>query len=232
MQIFFKNIGNHLPSLIYPDSPTDVKSISGSWLWVVHPAKSAKSFLDDKFYGPNATECLDRGGAILFIKGTRYAGMGSEAEAVALERKHTNRIHCLRVACDGSSPKVIERIRVFLEKIARISPHEPIPWKEVEPAPWPENLVAIYLVLLAMKAAPNDAEKIRAGWNELDSAWRQRLWENAWEEYREERVLTESEWKAAHLPVPGSKEVDFPEPSNISKALETVKLSFSAKSDV
>lgn len=224
MKIFFKNIEpRHLGKLSYPDGPDNAVMFGEPWLWVVHPPSSAKEFLIDVDYERAVKNCIDRGGGILFLKGTRLAGLDNEEEAVFLENQYNQRIHCLRVACSQNSPKIVERVNRFLKEIEVLIPGQSIPWEKVEPAPWPESLVAIYLLLKALESSPKDAEKIRSAWDELDLTWRQHLWAEAWREYNEDRSLGESDWLRAGLPQAGKQAVALPEPDLIPRAVDVIK---------
>ena len=98
MKIYFRNIGTRLPGLSYPEGPYGLIDTSDPWFWVVHPAGNARTSLEDPEYKGDVEHCLDNGGAILFLKGKRYAGLASEEEAEALEGEKDHRVHCLRVA--------------------------------------------------------------------------------------------------------------------------------------
>lgn len=229
MKIYFNNVGEqHLGNLGYPEGPDNATVRTEPWFWVVHPEGNAKQFLADAEYGPAAQNCLDRGGGILFLKGTRLAGLNNE-EAAALESQRDQRVHCLRVACSKNSPKIVERVRRFLQEIESMGPGQYIPWEKVEPAPWPESLVAIYLLLKAIEASPEDANKIRSAWSDLDPTWRQNLWADAWREYSEERSLNLSDWLQAGLPEGLTPSANLPEPSQISGAAAVIKQCLSGK---
>lgn len=230
MKVFFKNVEErHLGRVAYPGGPNDSDVRAEPWFWVVHPADSAKDFLTDIEYRAAVKNCIDRGGGILFLKGTRFAGMDTEADAEALEIEYEQRIHCLRVACSEHSPKIVERIHRFLREIEERGPGHHIPWEKVEPPPWPESMVAVYLLLKTIEASPEDADKIRDAWNDLDPTWRQNLWTEAWREYSEERSLNNSEWLQAGLPEGVRPTTDLPEMAQISKAAAVIKQCLSGK---
>ena len=108
-----------------------------------------------------------------------------------------------------------------------MDPAQLIPWETVEPAAWPESLVAVYLVLKASEASPKDADRIRQAWSDLDRSWRHQLWEDAWREYHDERGLSDIPWTAVHLPTPENPQVDLPEPAMLSEAVKVLKLGIS-----
>jgi hypothetical protein len=227
MHIYFESVGSRLSGLSYENSPPDLANTDKAWFWVVHPAYSASDFMTDVEYKDIAERCIENGGAILFIKGTRFSGEDTKAVAEALERKHKLRIHCLRVAVSSDSKKIISRIGEFLRIVEQLKPSQPIPWAKVEPKSWPENLVAIYLLLKALEVAPHETERIRKAWDDLDPQFRQQLWRRAWVEYCEERDLKDSEWVAAGLPDMKSEgAIELPEQQAVSRAASIVRMSF------
>ncbi|MCU1267550.1 MAG: hypothetical protein JWM21_3868 [Acidobacteria bacterium] len=229
MKIYFESVGGRLPGLHYEQARVDLQEAAYPWFWVVHPADSASNFLTDTDYVKEAERCLANGGGILFIKGTRYAGEESEADAEALERKHKRRIHCLRVPVSSESHKIISRIGNFLLDMEKLEAGEAIPWSKAEPEKWPENLVALYLLLVAIQSSASEAEHIRDAWRQLDPEWRRQLLTNAWVEYCDERNLNKAAWTIAGLPDTDDSRNDFDlaNSSTVAKALEVLRASFS-----
>lgn len=193
------------------------------WFWVIHPAgyTDAGSFCEDKNDVVNT--CIDRGGGVLFLSGSAYAG--SRVIAEKLKLKYSGRIHCLSIAVDSpeSSPKVVGRIRNFLRLVESLQPGDRIPWEEAEPTEWPQNLVAIYLVVKAMAFSPEDAPAIRKAWEDMDLKWRGRLCSDAQNEFIE-RGFDVDEWAEAGLPS-SSTSYKLPDSDLVATAAEVLRLS-------
>jgi len=190
--------------------------------WVVHPVgySGAWGFYLDEAMNEVIVQCLNAGGAILFLSGTPYAG--SAARANQLSNEHRRRIHCLNTSISGSESKVAERLLRFLKIVEELKPDEPIPWKEAEPASWPQNLVALYLVLKAMEYAPHDAESIREGWATMEQKWRRKLLTDALDEY-EDNGFSEHEWLTLGFSCDENEPISLPPAQKLPMAVDALK---------
>jgi hypothetical protein len=226
MRIFFEDVRDKLPDIEGDNLPEDWQTWEEPWLWVIHAGRSPRIFFKER--PTSAKACIDRGGGILFISGYPYGGFDDEDEAKEFEQdpEKRGRVHCLRVACSSKSKKVQERLYKFLDGVGSIKGWEEIQWDKAEPAPWPENLVAIYLLLKAIEFSPKDAQNIRDAWGLMDSSWRRQVWVNAWSEYYEDLSLNEDDWKNAGLPLPDNQGLDIPGPSELVVAIHTLKRAF------
>ncbi|HEX8087922.1 MAG TPA: hypothetical protein VF762_03670 [Blastocatellia bacterium] len=222
MRIFFEDVRDKLPDFEADNLPEDWQDWKEPWFWVIHAGRSPRIFFKER--PASAKACIDRGGGILFISASPYGGFDDEDEAKEFEQdtEKRGRIHCLRVACSSKSKKVQERLYKFLDLMGELEAWAEIPWEKAEPDPWPENLVAIYLLLKAIELSPRDAQSIRDAWDRMDNSWRKQVWVNAWSEYHEDLSLNEEDWKNAGLPLPGSADMGMPETSNLAAAVDTI----------
>jgi hypothetical protein len=92
------------------------------WLFLMHPHTLQRS-LDS-----GGTECLERGGAILFVSGSRRCGYGRD-EAQKLEAEYGHRIHFLDATHTWEHPYT--RLRAFLRFVEQLAPGEPISWGQL-----------------------------------------------------------------------------------------------------
>jgi hypothetical protein len=74
------------------------------------------------------SECLGRGGAILFVSGSRRCGYGRD-EARELETKYGHRIHFLDATHTGQRPYA--RLWAFLRLVEQLAPGEPNSWEQL-----------------------------------------------------------------------------------------------------
>jgi len=73
-------------------------------------------------------------------------------------------------------------------------------WANLEPEPWPRNLVAVYLVARSAQLGEGTRRAaILAGWNGMERGRKEGLWRKAFQEYRERGGSPET-WKAAGMP--------------------------------
>jgi hypothetical protein len=227
MKLFFSSTRDKLPLDPQPDFSDHADSWDGSWLWVVHPGLDPETFLEENEKDIKA--CVDRGGALLFISGSIRCGL-SEAKAQQIETEKKGRLHFLRSACSDSSPNskpspVVARILRFLKLMEDLQPYEAVPWPEVEASKWPENLLAVYLMMKALETCPDDEPAIRNAWELMDSAWKSQVWLRAWKEYHEELKMSGLSWTAAGLPV-AEGESGIPDSSKLPAATAVIRRAF------
>lgn len=92
------------------------------WLFVMH-LQTLKNSLKN-----GGSECLDRGGAILFVSGQRRCGYYAN-DAQKLEAEYGRRIHFLDATHTGQSPYA--PLRAFLRFVEQLAPKEPISWEQL-----------------------------------------------------------------------------------------------------
>lgn len=81
---------------------------------------------------------------------------------------------------DDAFARLFERFRIVSESSGR-----PM-WKVMEPAPWPENLVAVYILVRALLAHSTEVEDaLVAEFSKPSEEWRNTLWDSAGIEFRE-----------------------------------------------
>ena len=93
-----------------------------SWLFVMHLQTLKRSLKS------GGSECLERGGAILFVSGSRRCGYGRD-EAQKLEAEYGHRIHFLDATHTGERPYA--PLRAFLRFVEQLAPEEPISWEQL-----------------------------------------------------------------------------------------------------
>ncbi len=228
MKVFFFGTEQKLPLVTQPNFSDYQDHWDDPWFWVVHPGSDLTSFLDEK--KRNISECVRRGGAILFISGSARCGLESNETAEKLEAEQNGRIHFLRSSCGDSLPgsppsRVAERILHFIKLVEDLEAYEAVPWSEVEAGKWPENLLAVYLVMKALETCPEDAPAIRNAWDLMDSAWKRRVWANAWKEYHEDLKLRGTTWTGAGLPSLDG-DLSMPDSPNLVAAVATIRRAF------
>lgn len=115
---------------------------------VVHLQGDAASILCDVIGQEGAQ---GRTVGVLFVKGERFSGVQKE-ERQLLESRYPGQIHFLSYAVEnvGQCQRDIEqRFESFRASVAKLEAEARIPWHLLEPPPWPEEIVAVYLALIA-----------------------------------------------------------------------------------
>jgi hypothetical protein len=224
MKIFFFGTEQKLPLASQPNFSDYEDDWDDPWFWLVHPG-SLSSFLIEK--QEQISKCIKKGGAILLISGSPLC---SEEKAQRLEAEKNNRIHFLRSSCIDSPPnsvpsRVAVRILRFLKLIEDLNPYDAVPWSEVEASRWPENLLAIYLVVKALQTCPEDESAIRNAWDLMDTEWKRSVWVNAWNEYHQDLKMNASNWTDAGLP-PLDGDLRMPVSSKVGVAMTTLRRAF------
>ena len=183
MKIYFLGLGEgadeKLPD-IRPKLEARPCELSEGWLWVIHPPGRVKQELTS----PDVQECLRLGGAVLFVRGQRYA----EETAQAVEGgRWAGRVYCLRSACTHGAKagmELHERCVRFFAAIKRLAPYDAIPWQLLIPPASTENLLALYAVLIGLGTrSPERVRAVATAWEQLGSETRRRLIQKATEEY-------------------------------------------------
>lgn len=118
---------------------------------VVHLQSSAESILADVI-GPMGGHGHTVG--VLFVTAERYAGVAQDVRQ-GLERKYPGQVHFLSYPVQNlrkgepCQQDIRQRFTSFHAIICTLKETAEIPWHLLEPPPWPENIVAVYLALVA-----------------------------------------------------------------------------------
>lgn len=113
---------------------------------------------------------------VVFLTASQYAGIAmegmngidSERQAKQVEENSKGGVHVLSYAVpnldlargDVVESRLIGRFRAFEEAIRNRDPNKDIPWLLLEPPTWPEDLVAVYLALVAEEKGVNVLDQI------------------------------------------------------------------------
>lgn len=184
MKIRFCDIDTQLPGGILRRAPSHTIRDDATF-WIVHPYETPTIWLEERL---EIEDCRARGDAFLFISGNGLGGFGGASDglkcAEELETEWNGRVHCLRPACSGRTNSVHQRIMLLLNEVEGLQAGTTIPWWIVQPATAHENLIAMYLVGLAVSYMdPSRRAAFVNRWAAVDPDWKQALLNNASVEY-------------------------------------------------
>lgn len=163
--------------------------------------------------------CLQSGGGILFLSGERFGGFKSLDAARAFEQRLNNRVHCFRASCPENAPQaIVRKIGTFLEQIKTLKGDQPLPWEIIELKPWPENLLAIYLLLKMYQKCNEKRADLERAFHSASSEIRVSLLTEAWVEFRYGNPGDPERWKKAGLPM-----IEGPDPGRLPPAAANVQ---------
>lgn len=154
----------HLPEVLKAATP---------YLLLVHPKETARSVAMDLPDWLNDPNC--RG--VLYVRGMAYAGLSRE-EVKRIEGDNNQRVHFLSYAVEDGHDLIgnlRSRFARFFEKVAS---EDAIDWRLID-EPWPESLVAVYLLAKALSTVDSPGAKALLAEEER---WI-RVWQTAKKEY-------------------------------------------------